>query len=103
MLKIREGKIYFADKEKNLSEETFENLNDLSAEVKKFIAANESRFKFINLNYNGYFENIPFVNGMVYSWGAKILLELGVIDKFEDARKVFVNNGFQIINGSIYI
>ena len=103
MLKIREGKLYFADKEKNLSEETFENLNDLSAEVKKFIAANESRFKFINLNYNGYFENIPFVNGMVYSWGAKILLELGVIDKFEDARKVFVNNGFQIINGSIYI
>ena len=74
----------------------------LSAESLKFISANETRLKFVNITYEGFFYEIPFVNGMTYAQAAKILLDMEVITKFEEARKVLIGNGFRIINGSIY-
>ena len=102
MLDIRADKIYFAMEENNFSEGTMDIFGKLSSEAQKFIAANESRLKFINLTYQGYFYDVPFVNGIAYSRAAKILLDLKIINKFEEARKVFIGNGFQIINGSVY-
>ena len=103
LLKISGGKIYLADDgEKIFSSTEFENLNSLSPEMQKFVSANENKIKFINLTYEGYFFEVPFMNGMTYAPAAKILLDLNVTDKFEDARKVFIGNGYKIINGAIY-
>gem|GEM_PF-1915775 len=102
MLVISAGKIYLAKDKEFFSDSAAETLSYLSAETLKFISANETRLKFVNVTYEGFFYEIPFVSGMTYGQAAKILLDMEVITKFEDARKVLIGNGFRIINGSIY-
>ena len=103
LLVIREGAIYFADEEKKFPDDFEEILEYLSDDTKKFIAENESNLKFINLTYKGYFFEVPFVNGMNCSVAAKILIEMDVADNFEDARKVLTANGFNILNGAVFL
>ena len=102
MLTISSDKVYFAKDEEFFSDSAAETLSYLSAESLKFISNNETRLKFVNMTYEGFFYEIPFVSGMTYAQAAKILLDMDVITKFEDARKALIGNGFRIINGSIY-
>lgn len=102
MLTISGDKVYFAKDEEFFSDDAAETLSYLSTESLNFISANETRLKFVNMTYEGFFYEIPFISGMTYAQAAKILLDMDVITKFEEARKALIGNGFRIINGSIY-